>query len=400
MISPVARSALSNHYALRVLTELAARLKADAGQPARLASILPTSQHNPLLDAAGKIAQILLDAQSIIPALQTPTVTIDPTPPEKRAVGEEVLVIGGEALILRAGTQGASTMFMGPWGSLKMATGPTDDGYATLVPNDKPTTITLASDVDVGFVGGTSEDELISVAGSRNIAHVYGGDGDDTVAVVGAPPSVLGTPKVEYIDGGNGDDFVHVVAASADRITGGAGDDQVYVHIPGYGPASRIDGGEGDDRIHVQSGGIVSDVSGGEGDDKMFVVAGTVRNISGGDGNDTMTVGGNIIERISGGRGDDRITIWNHQGNLATLVLNEGDGHDVVEASGPVRIERFNADGTAQMLDLSSVTVTRGEKGAYIIDFGNGTDSLTIYRQASGREKIALQATPDGALLI
>lgn len=400
MISPVSPKNLSDNYALRTLTEIAAGMKPNADQRDAFGNGLLARQRDPLQDAAAKITQILLDTQSPIPALQTPMVTVDPRSPEARDMEEGPRVIGGEAVILRSGTQGSSVMLMGTWGSVEMATGPSRDGYSMLIGNDKPTTITLASDVDVAFVSGGAEDEFIAVAGRGNIAQVYGADGDDIIAVAGAPQSALATPKVDRVDGGNGDDDIILLGASADQISGGTGDDSIHVRIVGYGPASRIDGGAGDDEIIMHSTGIVSDVSGGDGNDVIWVEAGTVRDISGGDGDDEIRVGGPNVERISGGRGNDDIFIWDTLGDAATLVLNEGDGHDVVESYGALKIQRFNADGTAQTLDLASVTVTRGEKGAFIVDFGNGTDNLTIIRQAGAGEKIALQATPDGGLLI
>jgi hypothetical protein len=215
---------------------------------------------------------------------------------------------------------------------------------------------------------------------------------------MGGATSERGTPIVANVDGGDGDDRVVVTADRAKQIRGGAGDDFVHVRILGTGSASEVDGGDGDDTIHItRSIGSVSDVTGGDGDDTMYIEAGTARNISGGDGNDRMYVGGANVEAISGGRGDDEIYIGTSNGNVATLVFNEGDGHDTVHAYGPVRIERYHADGTAQTLDLASVTVTRGGRGEFIIDFGNGTDSLTIQRSGTG---IAVTATDDGALLI
>jgi hypothetical protein len=400
MISSVSPSRFADNYALRTLTEIAAGMKSNAGHSSMPGVGVSAAQRDPLQEAAAKISQILLDTQSRLPALQTPTVTVDPRPPEVRDMEEGPRAIGGEAVILRSSTQGASVMLMGPWGSVTMATGQTEEGPAMLIGNDKPTTITLVSDIDIGLVAGSAGDEFIAVAGRGNIAHVYGGDGSDIIAVAGAPQSALATPKIERVDGGSGNDHIIVAGASADRISGGTGDDSLYVHIVGYGPASGIDGGEGDDEIFMRSVGIVSGVAGGDGNDVITVDAGTVRNVSGGDGDDTINIGGRTIEQISGGRGDDEFYIWNPYGNVATLHLNEGDGHDVVEAHGPVKIERFNADGTAQKLDLASVSVTRGEEGAFIIDFGNGTDSLTIIRNGSVGEKIALQATSDGALLI
>jgi hypothetical protein len=380
MISPTSQSSLAANYALRALTEIASRLKTDGGQSPASSTISSAAPSGTLQNAAARITQILLDAQNTLPVIRTPTVTVDPTPPEERTSGPRV--VGADGVFITGDRYGnRSITTMGQYGSVTTRTAPLrgseSERYSMIFVNDRPTTITLNSDVDVGLVVGSADDEFLAVASRGSVFNVLA------------------------VDGGDGDDLVVVTADRAKQIRGGEGDDFVHVRILGTGSASEVDGGDGDDTIHItRSIGIVSDVTGGDGDDTMYIEAGTARNISGGDGNDRMYVGGANVERISGGRGDDTISIGTTNGSVATLVFNEGDGHDTVEAHGPVRIERYNADGSAQALDLASVTVTRGERGEFIIDFGNGTDSLTIRRNDVGFQPLAVTATDDGALLI
>lgn len=411
-------------YALRVLTEIASRLKADGGQ-APAGSALPGAAPSALhQNAAARITQILLDAQNTLPVIRTPTVTVDPTPPEERTSGP--VIIGADGVILTGDRYGnRSITTMGEYGSVTTRTGyvlgPESDRHTIITGNERSTTITLVSDVDIGGVRGGARDEYLAIASRGHVLNVFAGAGDDTVAIIGGSPSEQGTPVVANVDGGDGDDTVialsegtakrisggkgsdhiSVGAANAEKISGGDGNDGIFVTIHGYGSVSEVDGGNGNDTIHImRSIGIVSDVTGGDGDDTIRIDAGTARNISGGDGNDRMYVGGANVEAISGGRGDDEIYIGTNNANVATLVFNEGDGHDTVHAYGQVRIERYHADGTAQTLDLASVTVTRGGRGELIIDFGNGTDSLTIQRTDVGFQPLAVTATDDGALLI
>lgn len=396
MVASISQSSLRNNYALRVLTEIATRLKVDSGQSQTIPNILSGVQYNPLQDAASKIAQIVLESQSRVSG---PVVLVDPTPPEERTSG--LRVVGADAVMISRDVNGNNSITtLSSKGSVTTATGPIADSQLDIIVLHRlPTVVTLVSDVDVGLVKGSSGDEFIAVASKGNISNIFAGDGSDTIVIAGGARTAAGTPIVQAVDGGNGDDHMIVVADRADRISGGEGNDSILVEIESYGPATRIDGGAGDDDIHVRSVGIASDVSGGEGNDQIRVEAGTVRNVSGGDGDDDIHVGGPNIEGISGGRGDDRISIWNPQGNVATLAFNEGDGHDVVETYGPLKIMRFNADGSAQQLDLSSLSITKGEKGQYIVDFGNGTDSVTIYIKSAG-SKFALQATSDGGILL
>lgn len=404
MISPASQSSLAANYALRTLTEIASRLKTDGDQSPAGSALLGAAPSGLHQSAAARITQILLDAQNALPVVRTPTVIVDPTPPAERTSGARF--VGGDGVIITGDRYGnRSITTMGAYGSVTMQTAPLrgseGERYSLIIGNERSTTITLNSDVDVGLVAGSADDEFLAVASRGNVLNVLAGDGDDTIAVMGGLTSDRGTPIVANVDGGNGDDLVIVSASSAKQIRGGAGDDFVSVHTMGYGSVSEVDGGDGDDHIYItRSVGIVSDVSGGDGDDTIRIDAGTARNISGGDGNDRMYVGGANVEAIAGGRGDDEIYIGTNNANVATLVFNEGDGHDTVHAYGQVRIERYHADGTAQTLDLASVTVTRGGRGELIIDFGNGTDSLTIQRTDVGLQELAVTATDDGALLI
>lgn len=420
----IAPTTASSTYALRTLTEIASRLRASAPS----AKTLPAASGaglDPLRDAAANIARILLEAQSRTQA--SPVLVSDANYIERASgytqLGASVLVDAGDGsgpklkrldfgasdakknvVLLRDANGTVSITTNGPSGSVTTQTGTLtgsgeDDFEAIAALNDKPTTIAVATDLDVDLFKGTAGSEFIAIATKGNVDRVSAGDGSDRVVIMGGLRTAAGSPKVDRIDGGNGDDDILIDASDVDRVTGGAGSDNIHIIGHGDSTVSRIDGGDDDDSIYVHNAGNASDISGGDGDDTIRVWAGTARNVAGGDGNDTIEITAATVQGVSGGRGDDTIRILNSSGSASTIDFNEGDGRDVIETNGPLELRRFNADGTQQ--DLSSATVAKNKDGTITISFADSTDSVTIRSWGGGAwAGFDLRTTESGGLVL
>jgi Ca2+-binding RTX toxin-like protein len=153
--------------------------------------------------------------------------------------------------------------------------------------------------------------------------HVATGDGDDTVTVTGAIPSV--------IDGGSGADTLRGGDA-ADWLWGNTGDDL----LDGGAGGDFISGWDGRDRVDysTRTAGVTvslnsssGDGQAGEGDN----VYSSVEDVTGGHGNDVLTgsaganalFGGSGDDSLNGGDGDDAL-----DGGTGRDALDGGAGND------------------------------------------------------------------------
>ncbi|WP_210349575.1 LamG-like jellyroll fold domain-containing protein [Bradyrhizobium agreste] len=122
------------------------------------------------------------------------------------------------------------------------------------------------------------------------------GSGDDTVALMSAPPAIVARTS---IDSGDGDD--HVVISDYAAITGiamGAGNDRLDLRVANAKTAAdglTINGGVGADTIDVATtgGGATTSIDGGDNNDLIMLESvgdGAHTDVSGGEGNDTVRV--------------------------------------------------------------------------------------------------------------
>jgi len=147
-------------------------------------------------------------------------------------------------------------------------------------------------------------------AGGAGDDTLTGGVGGDTLSGLGGDDVISGGNGADTIDGGDGED----------RLAGGGGDDVV-------------DAGAGDDLIEESVGGA-DRLSGGAGNDDFVLsraatAAASTLQASGGDGDDRfdVTASNGSALALDGGSGDDRITFFALKGS-ATVTL--GSGQDVI----------------------------------------------------------------------
>lgn len=134
------------------------------------------------------------------------------------------------------------------------------------------------------FTGGDGADTLD--AGHAAVAFIRGGKGNDFITGSLSGADILG--------GGQGNDTIHFYD-SALQVTGGDGDDTLQQYGPVGGPTSvTLDGGDGNDFLAVGPVGDGASITGGAGDDQLYVggIAGTPAVIDGGDGSDTLFIYG------------------------------------------------------------------------------------------------------------
>ena len=130
--------------------------------------------------------------------------------------------------------------------------------------------------------------------------------------------------ELNTVHGGNGDDTITVIGARNQGIFGGAGDDVIIA--------------DGDDNTKFY---------GGDGDDDITLNGQSTRYVYGGDGDDTITATGYKNYRFYGGAGDDDITINTDDANafvapdfatgddtIVDKLVDGGDGDDTISVNG------------------------------------------------------------------
>ncbi|WP_217356583.1 FG-GAP-like repeat-containing protein [Ruegeria atlantica] len=263
------------------------------------------------------------------------------------------------------------------------------------------------SNADI-LIGGAGADRLIGNGGDDTLfidvadlasGEVQGGEGHDTVKVMGAAgvSLVLRAHGLEDAFGGLGDDTISGAGLAGptkiyggegnDILTGGDGNDLLY----GDNGDDQISGGVGTDKIHGGKGNDT--LSGGAGDDDLFggdqhdALSGGdgADNLHGGDGHDTLA-GGAGNDRIGGGRGSDIL-----YGNDGDDLLDGGEGNDVIRGGvgGDVLVGGDGNDtlsggaGTDTLYGNAGNDTLTGDAGAdaYVFDFREhtGADVITDF---------------------
>lgn len=290
------------------------------------------------------------------------------------------------------------------------------DGSAT------PSSVTTSGNTTFGGAG----DDVISAAGGT----VYGGAGDDSITLTAAG-TVYGGPGDNVIEGSNtagrdqlyggadndtingndGADYLSDVTGGADALSGGNGDDYLYLARSQADPdaASTLEGGAGNDtllaaiyngsdvlmtgddgadQILVRGTGGTATVRAGVGDDTVQVqFAGISANVTLGAGRDTLslvgalgqfsTAGNIVVTDFAFGSGGDRVTV----AELLANIDSTWDGNSNPFAGGYLSLVqvgadvvlRLDADGTAggsQFDDLVTFSDTSlGDVTAANFDF-------------------------------
>lgn len=167
-------------------------------------------------------------------------------------------------------------------------------GRVSLSGGDGNDTITLVGAVNrATIVGGAGNDSL---AGGELADRIEGSDGDDYLRGGSGDDSVYGGDGDDYINGNGGKNFLYG-EGDADRVNGGGGKDYVY----GGAGDDRLYGGSGNDLL--DGGGNVDRMYGGDGDDVLLGGTGNDRMYADA-GNDTLT-GGRGTDSFNGGTGTD-----------------------------------------------------------------------------------------------
>lgn len=272
---------------------------------------------------------------------------------------------------------------------------------------------------DDGISGnGLSEVVIDGVASTFEIPTstlvINGGDGDDSISIVGLDSTFTGQVAVNgnegndsvdasaitvstRLNGGVGADLL-IGGAGADVLNGGAGDDTISGNagadtIRGGSGRDMLDGGSGDDRLDGQgssgdilTGGIGNDyIDGGAGVDTIQEMADSDFTLTSmslvGVGSDQLV----SIERaiLVGGASDNRIDASGFTGPGLEGVLILGESGDDLLIGSP-HVDQMNGSaGNDTLLGGDSRDTLRGGSGRDSLDGGRGND-LIVGQGGSG----------------
>lgn len=276
----------------------------------------------------------------------------------------------------------------------------------------------LTGDLNNNFLEGTLDDDVIR--GKQGNDFIAGLDGDDTLrGGLGFLDRLFGSDGDDFIrdrdgvngaHGGDGDDRIHVIFAadwdndnnpdtsprSDGKITGGIGDDRIFVrmndpsfflNIKGDEPGAE-DAQDGDDRLHLRGLYAHSVVDMGGGDD-LFTGGVGSDNVSGGSGDDRLR-GNDGNDLLLGEAGEDTLV-----GGLGNDLLIGGDGADIfgfVEGDGTDTIVDFTA--TEDLIRLSE-GLTFGD---LTISPANGNLDTLIEVTLTGEDLVILSGVDSATL--
>ena len=291
------------------------------------------------------------------------------------------------------------------------------NGGAVPIAGDRPT-VANTTLVQMFGQGGNDTIQVDETNGAMPAAHLFGGDGNDTLIGSSGNDLLFGGAGNDTLLGKGGDDQLFGGGGN-DTLTGGTGNDQMFggagndrmIWNPGDG-TDLMEGGDGNDTAEVNGGNgseiftinangtrvrfdrvspapfsldigttenFVLNMNGG---DDVFTagngLAGLINlTIDGGDGNDTIT-GGDGNDTLLGGTGNDVITggRGNDFANLGsgddTFVWNPGDGSDTVEGGDGTDTLQFNGANASENMTISA----NGTRARLTRDVGNVTMDL------------------------
>ncbi len=299
------------------------------------------------------------------------------------------------------------------------------NGGAIAIAGGTPT-VANTTLIQVFGMSGNDTLSLDESNGALPAAHLYGGDGDDTLTGGSGADLLFGQAGKDVLLGKGGFDWLFG-GANDDQLTGGDGDDQSF----GQNGADQMIWNPGDD-TDLNEGGAGIDttvVNGGNGAEDFTTTAngtrvrfdrvnpapfaidiGTTENLvlNANGGNDTFSATGNLAALIQitvdGGPGEDTLLgsngadlliggddndfIDGNQGNDVALMGNgndtfqwdPGDGSDIVEGQAGTDTLLFNGSNANEIMDVSAngsrVRFTRNV-GAIVMDL-NEVQKITV----------------------
>jgi Ca2+-binding RTX toxin-like protein len=239
------------------------------------------------------------------------------------------------------------------------------------------------------FVDGGAGDDVITTDKSLNTvdangklqfapsAVLFGGDGNDVITPLqgGFQAGVVGNPVFgnSYIDGGRGDDLL-ISGPGNDIIYGGDGND-TYRWPPGT-LTDFFDGGRGNDTAEIIGNDTNPNGPAGNGDDAFQLVATSNGHLRFDRTNlvpFTVDITGTETISLKPGTGNDTVTIGDLTGakNLKKVIVDGGDGNDVIDASG-----NNNVNVQLVLRGGNGDDIIKGGAGNDIIQGGAGNDQL------------------------
>ncbi len=274
-------------------------------------------------------------------------------------------------------------------------------------------TFTLLEGKNLEITAKNGQADWIELADNTSDCTIYAGDRNDTI-IVGQNS---GKSKGHTIYGGDGNDRIYNMTNDT-NIYGEAGND--FIELLTNGTANQtsgegfvVDGGDGEDTISIVTNGHHGLITGGAGDDKIFVGSSSSiwnycytdnTNIQGGSGNDKFIIvngknnvfggnGNNIFEindaiksgySINGGTGNDSFTInasdsegtINGNSGNNTFIINGSNNQDIKTGSGN---DTITVSGNNNKIDAQAgedtITVNGNNNE---IDAGLGNDKIYI----------------------
>ncbi|MBL6965974.1 MAG: hypothetical protein ISR60_05415, partial [Anaerolineales bacterium] len=221
-------------------------------------------------------------------------------------------------------------------------------------------------------------------AGIKNIQHILGGSGDDTLSGDSADNHLNGQDGADILNGGDG----------ADTLQGGSGNDM----INGSAGDDILDGGEGQDQLFGGDGADL--LNGNDGDDTLDGGAGddiltdTQGNniLLGGDDNDTL-IAGDGMDILQGGAGDDLINggSGNDQlfGDAGDDTLNGDAGDDTLSGGAGNNTYRFIGNFGKDTI-VSATGNDTVDLSTFAIDFSTTISDKLLVEDGSGSSISAL----------
>lgn len=265
------------------------------------------------------------------------------------------------------------------------------------------------------LTGGLGNDSMLGGAGSDSLD---GGSANDTLAGNGGNDTLNGGTGLDSIDGGTGSDVIDggddndtvLGGAGADSVNGGLGNDRLL----GEGQDDTLNGDDGDDTLIGGTGGDVirggagidnlngnsgrDDLDGGADDDTAF----------GGSGQDTLT-GGQGIDNLDGqgssfdtirltGEAIDDVFTLDRSNNFNQLRKTSGTTYGV-NFKRTETIEINTLDGNDTITVIGDLNGSDGD-AAFVIDFGNGNNSLDASLNTDPGKKFIVTAGTGNDTLI
>jgi Ca2+-binding RTX toxin-like protein len=214
---------------------------------------------------------------------------------------------------------------------------------------------------------------------------INGGAGDDYLRVYRYDTgSDAAQPVVNRLIGGIGNDRLELYDDAGDSgiLDGGGGRDSITIYGRGQ---NIVTGGDGDDYVYIYTGYYVSGqesdeaasntVSGGRGNDFLYIndLAGDMTVFDGGAGRDSLQAYGDGDRLLSGGDGDDYL----YTEGAGSTTVTGGAGNDTIYDYG------YDEDGQPLLGETTAVFSGRSDQYSFADPFASGTVTVSD-RRAGG----------------